>query len=314
MNKLNKLNKLNKYVPLFTLVILVILGSALSDKFFTFNNIINIIQYSAETGLLAVGMTFVILTGGIDLSVGAIVALAAVLSAGNQNLGGVFVVVLVVIIGAILGGINGLVITKARVEPFMATLAMMAIARALTLWYTNGGPIVRGVSQGYQQIANFSIFQIPLPAIYVVVAFILGYIVLNKTPFGRHVLAVGGSEETSRLFGINVERVKMIVYIMTGILAALAGALITARLGMGEPRSGNEYELMAISMVVVGGTSLTGGRGTVEGSFIGLIIFAVIMNLMNLLNISAHIQPIVRGVIIILAALAISRRVKASLV
>lgn len=308
------MKKINRYIPVMSMVVLVILGSLLSDKFLTFRNIVNMVQFSAETGLLAVAMTLVILTGGIDLSVGSIVALAAVVSANNQHLGVVPVFLLVIVIGAVLGSINGLVITKAKVEPFMATLAMMAIARALTLWYTNGGPIIRGVSDGFQSIANASIFNIPLPAIYVVAAFIIGYIALNRTPFGRHVMAVGGGEETSRLFGINVERVKMSVYIISGILAALAGALITARLGMGEPRSGYDYELTAISMVIVGGTSLTGGRGTMEGSFIGLIIFAVVMNLMNLLNISPYVQPIVRGVIIVLAALVISRRGKLSLI
>ncbi len=304
------MKKFKNYLPLTTLAILVIVGSLLSDKFFTYGNLMNLLQYSAESALIAVGMTFVILTGGIDLSVGSVVALAAVVSANTQSLGVVGIIILVILIGAVVGALNGVVLTRFKVEPFMATLATMAIFRAIALWYTNGGPIIGTVTPGFYNIANGSLFGIPLPAVYVIVIFIIGYVVLNHTPFGRHVLAVGGGEETSRLFGINVERVKVYVYIISGILAALAGMLITSRIGMGEPRSGYEFELVAIAIVIVGGTSLTGGRGTIGGSFIGLLIFAVVMNIMNLLNISSFVQPIVRGLIIILAALAISRMVK----
>ncbi|MNX60021.1 Ribose transport system permease protein RbsC [compost metagenome] len=304
------MKKLRAYLPLATLVVLMIVGTFLSDKFLTYSNLMNLLQFSAESALIAVGMTLVILTGGIDLSVGSIVALAAVVSANTQQLGLAGILVIVLLIGAAIGAINGIVLTKFRVEPFMATLATMAIFRAVTLWYTNGGPILGNVTPAFSYLANGSVLGIPLPAIYVVVVFIIGYVVLNHTPFGRHVLAIGGGEETSRLFGINVKRVKIWVYIISGILAALAGMLITSRIGMGEPRSGYQFELVAIAVVIVGGTSLTGGRGTIGGSFIGLLIFAVVMNIMNLLNISSFVQPIVRGLIIILAALVISRMLK----
>jgi ribose transport system permease protein len=303
------MNKFNNKIPLITLIILIILGSLLSEHFLTIKNMSNMIQFSAEIALISIGMAFVIFTGGIDLSVGSIVALAAVVSANIQHLGVANVLLIVVIIGAMIGLINGLVITKAKVEPFMATLAMMAIIRALTLWYTNGGPILKGVSDNFKQLAN-EYLGVPLPVIYVLLAFIIGFVLLNHTPFGRHVLAVGGGEETSRLFGIKVERVKIAVYIISGILAALAGALITAKIGMGEPRSGYGFELMAIAVVIVGGTNLMGGRGSIGGTFIGLMILTVVMNIMSLLDISAYIQPIVRGLIIIVAALAISRMVK----
>ncbi|RFU61002.1 ABC transporter permease [Bacillus sp. V59.32b] len=297
---------INNQVPIITLIVLIVLGSLLSDHFFTFKNASNMIQFSAEIALISIGMAFVIFTGGIDLSVGSTVAFAAVISANMQHLGVGLVLFLIIIIGGLIGFINGLVITKAKVEPFMATLAMMAIVRALTLWYTNGGPILKSIPASFKQLAN-DFLGIPLPVVYVIVAFILGYIVLNHTPFGRHVLAVGGGEETSRLFGIKVEKVKISVYIISGTLAALAGALITARIGMGEPRSGYGFELMAIAVVIVGGTNLMGGRGTIGGTFIGLMIITVVMNIMSLLDISSFIQPIVRGLIIILAALAISR-------
>ncbi|HUC91311.1 MAG TPA: ABC transporter permease [Paenibacillus sp.] len=300
------MKRLNNQLPLITLVILIIAGSLLSDRFLSVQNLINLVQFAAETGIIAVGMAFVIFTGGIDLSVGSIVALAAVISASSQHLGVVGVLALCVVLGALIGLTNGLVITKARVEPFMATLAMMAIVRAVTLWITNGGPVLKPVSPGYQALAG-DIFGIPLPAVYLIVIFILGYILLNRMPFGRHVLAVGGGEETARLFGVKVENVKLAVYIISGILAAVAGALITARIGMGEPRSGYNFELTAIAIVIVGGTYLLGGRGTIGGTFIGAMIFAVILNLMNLMDVSAYIQPIVRGLIIIIAALLISR-------
>ncbi|WP_424768596.1 ABC transporter permease [Paenibacillus sp. sgz302251] len=300
------MKRLNNQLPLITLVILIIAGSLLSDRFLSLQNLINLVQFAAETGIIAVGMAFVIFTGGIDLSVGSIVALAAVVSASTQQMGVGGVLLLCATLGALIGLINGLVITKARVEPFMATLAMMAIVRAVTLWITNGGPVLKPVSASYQAIAG-EVLGIPLPAIYLIVIFIFGYILLNRMPFGRHVLAVGGGEETARLFGVKVENVKLAVYTLSGVLAALAGALITARIGMGEPRSGYNFELTAIAIVIVGGTYLLGGRGTIGGTFIGAMIFAVILNLMNLMDVSAYIQPIVRGLIIIIAALLISR-------
>jgi ribose transport system permease protein len=304
------MKKLNTQLPLITLIILIIAGSLLSDKFLSVQNLINLIQYSAEIGIIAVGMAFVIFTGGIDLSVGSIVAIAAVTSASMQQLGVVGVLLLCVVIGAAIGLINGIVITKARVEPFMATLAMMAIIRAVTLWVTNGGPVLKPISAGYQALSG-NIGGIPLPAIYLIVIFLIGYVLLKRLPFGRHVMAVGGGEETARLFGVKVERVKLAVYTISGVLAALAGALITSRIGMGEPRSGFDFELNAIAIVIVGGTYLLGGRGTIGGTFIGAMIFAVVLNLMNLMDVSAYVQPIVRGLIIIIAALAISRTFKA---
>ncbi|CAI6087343.1 ABC transporter permease [Cohnella sp. JJ-181] len=300
------MKRLNNQLPLITLIILIIVGSFLSDSFLSVNNLINLIQFAAETGIIAVGMAFVIFTGGIDLSVGSTVALAAVIAASTQGLGVGGVLVLCVVLGALIGFVNGLVITKARVEPFMATLAMMAIVRAVTLWITNGGPVLKPVSASYQALAG-EVLGVPLPAIYLVAVFILGFILLRRLPFGRHVMAVGGGEETARLFGVKVERVKLMVYTLSGMLAALAGALITARIGMGEPRSGFNFELTAIAIVIVGGTYLLGGRGTIGGTFIGAMIFAVILNLMNLMDVSAYVQPIVRGLIIIIAALLISR-------
>ncbi len=300
------MKRLNNQLPLITLIILIIVGSFLSDSFLSVKNLVNLIQFSAETGIIAVGMAFVIFTGGIDLSVGSTVALAAVVSASTQGLGVGGVLVLCVLLGALIGFINGIVITKARVEPFMATLAMMAIVRAVTLWFTNGGPVLKPVSDNYRALAD-DVFGIPLPAIYLVFIFLLGYVLLRRLPFGRHVMAVGGGEETARLFGVRVEKVKLMVYTLSGILAALAGALITARIGMGEPRSGFNFELTAIAIVIVGGTYLLGGRGTIGGTFIGAMIFAVILNLMNLMDVSAYVQPIVRGFIIIIAALLISR-------
>ena len=298
---------LNKYLPIITLAVLVIIGALLSDSFLTLNNILNMLQYSTELGLIALGMTFVILTGGIDLSVGSIVSITAVMTASFQSIGVIPILFLAVILGAFIGLLNGLIITKTKIEPFMATLAMMIIVKAASLWYTNGGPVLAGVAEEYRSLSGRAL-GIPLPIIYLIIAFIIGYIILNRTPFGRHVLAVGGGEETAKLFGVKVDRVKVFVYMLSGVLSALAGALITARIGMGEPRSGFEYEFFAIAMVIIGGTALMGGRGTIGGTFIGVIIFAVILNLMNLLNISTHIQPIIQGVVIISAALIISRK------
>ncbi len=295
---------LSSIAPMLTLTVLIVVASILSPNFLSFSNLKNVVQFSAETGVLAIGMTLIIIAGGggIDLSVGSVLALAGVLAAGNQDLGPWGALVLAAGAGLLLGTVNGIVVTRGRVEPFMATLAMLAIARALTLWYTNGGPIIGKVSKSYEKFADTELLDIPLPAYYLLVAVVAGFIVLNHTRFGRHVYAVGGDEETARLAGINVDRVRLILYMVSGLLAGLAGALVTSRIAIGEPRAGAGYELAAIAAVIVGGTSLAGGRGSIQGTLVGTLILAVLANLVSLLDISSYVQPVIRGVVILGAA------------
>lgn len=301
--------QISKIIPYLIVIIMVIMGTILSDNFLSARNFTNIIKYSVEATLIAVGMTFIILTGGIDLSVGSILAYASVVSAKLviSGVGIVPVIIVVIIIGLAAGLINGLLITKAKVEPFMATLGMMMIMRAMTFLFTGGGPILGTVPAGFRNIVRGSAFGIPYAVFYVIITLLIAYLTLNRTPFGRHVLAVGGSEETAKLFGVKVNNVKIAVYVISGILAAISGMLIASRIGIGEPRSGYSYEMTAISMVVVGGTSMEGGKGTIMGTFIGILVISMLMNLMNLMNINTNIQPIFEGIIILITALVISR-------
>jgi ribose/xylose/arabinose/galactoside ABC-type transport system permease subunit len=302
--------RLIKHAPLLTLVVLLALGAALSPDFLTFANLRNVVQYSAEIGILAVAMTLIIVAGGggIDLSVGSTLALAGILAAGAQSFGVVGAVAVALAAGLVVGAINGTAITRGKVEPFMATLAMLAVGRAVTLWYSDGAPILGTVTGGYRAIVDTELLGVPLPAYYLLVIGLAGYVLLQHTRFGRQIYAIGGDEETARLAGIDVERVRFRLYVVAGLLAGLAGAITTARIGIGEPRAGTGYELEAIAAVIVGGTSLFGGRGTIQGTIVGVMILAVIVNVMNLLDVSDYAQPIIRGLVILVAAYLIVGR------
>lgn len=301
--------ELSKLLSIIMLVVLILLGSQLSDSFLSVRNFSNIIQYSVETALISIGMALVLIIGGIDLSVGSVLAFSTVVSAKMALSGANTAVILLVtiVIGFAVGTINGLLITKAKVEAFMATLGTMMVMRACTFLFTGGGPLTGSIKTGFQQIIKGKLFNIQYGIFYVIIMFVIAGIILSRTRFGRHVYAVGGGEETARLFGVQVDKVKMIVYIISGVLAALAGMIIAARIGIGEPRSGYGYEMIAITVCVVGGVSMTGGKGTVTGTFIGLMVISIIKNLMNLMNIDTNAQPIVNGVIILIVALIVSR-------
>jgi len=302
--------RLVRQAPLLTLVVLLALGALLSPDFLTFANLRNVVQYSAEIGILAVALTLIIVAGGggIDLSVGSTLALAGILAAGTQSLGVVGALAVALGAGLVIGAINGTVITRGKVEPFMATLAMLAVGRALTLWYSDGAPILGTVTNAYRGLVDTEILGVSLPAYYLLAVALAGYVVLQHTRFGRQIYAIGGDEETARLAGIDVERVRFRLYVIAGVLAGLAGAITTARIGIGEPRAGTGYELEAIAAVIVGGTSLFGGRGTIQGTLVGVLILAVIVNVMNLLDVSDYAQPIIRGLVILVAAYLIVGR------
>ena len=301
--------KASQLLPFIMLAILLIIGAVLSNRFFTLANFSNIIQYAAEYAMLAIGMTFVLLIGGIDLSVGSLMAFSSVVCASmalnHVNMGLIFVVAIV--IGFAAGLANGLLVTKGNIEPFMATLAMMLIMRACTYLYTGGGPLTGSVDLAFRNIIKGDLLGIRFGIYYVIIAFLIAYTVLSSTRFGRHVYAVGGNQETAGLFGVRVTRVKNLVYIISGILAALAGLFLAARIGIGEPRSGYGYEVDAITMCVIGGVSMTGGKGSIIGTFIGLLIVSMVKNIMNILGIDTNAQPIITGVIILISTLIITR-------
>lgn len=314
MTTLNEENKKNfqigqitqKLGPLLGLIILILIVTVLNPSFLDPLNILNLLRQVAINALIAFGMTFVILTGGIDLSVGSILALSSAIMA-NLMLSGldpILAIIVGVLLGGVMGMVNGLMITKGRMAPFIATLATMTVFRGLTLVYTNGNPITGlGDSLMFQLFGRGYFLGIPVPAITMLLVFIVLWVVLHKTPFGRKTYAIGGNEKASIISGIKVDRVKIMIYSLIGMLSALAGAILTSRLNSAQPTAGQSYELDAIAAVVLGGTSLTGGRGRIVGTLIGALIIGILNNGLNLLGVSSFYQMVVKGIVIAIAVL-----------
>jgi ribose transport system permease protein len=297
---------LKKLGPIIGLLVIIIIISILSPNFLSINNILNVLRQVSINALIAFGMTFVILTGGIDLSVGSILALTGAVTAGLMASGvdPILAMMVGLLLGATLGAINGLIIAKGKVAPFIATLATMTIYRGLTLVYTEGRPISGlGDSVTFQLLGKGYFLGVPIPVVTMIISFVVLYFILKKTTFGRRVYAVGGNEEASILSGINANRIKIYVYALTGLLAALASMILTSRLNSAQPTAGNMFELDAIAAVVLGGTSLTGGRGWIVGTLIGVLIIGVLNNGLNLIGVSSFFQQVVKGAVILLAVL-----------
>lgn len=299
-------NMMQKLGPLLGLFILVVIVSVLNPSFLEPLNILNLLRQVAINALIAFGMTFVILTGGIDLSVGSILALSSALMAGMivSGIDPILAILIGCLLGAAMGAVNGLLITKGKMAPFIATLATMTIFRGLTLVYTDGNPITGLGDNYYFQLFGRGYFLgIPVPAITMMLAFIVLWIILHKTPFGRRTYAIGGNEKAAFISGIKVPRVKIMIYSLAGLLAALAGAILTSRLNSAQPTAGTSYELDAIAAVVLGGTSLTGGKGRIVGTLIGALIIGTLNNGLNLLGVSSFYQMVVKGIVILIAVL-----------
>ncbi|MDZ7373101.1 MAG: ABC transporter permease [candidate division KSB1 bacterium] len=300
----------------------IVAFTVLSDRFLTYENQINVFRQISINAIIAAGMTYVILTGGIDLSVGSIVALSGVAVASVLKWEGTSVaprIVLAILCGLAVGGLSGLlagtVIVRFRVPPFIATLAMMTIARGLAFLYTGGRPIWglprefdfigRGhflgglLSRIHPGLASI----IPFPVVIMLAVYAVAHLVLTQSPFGRYVYAIGGNEEAARLSGIKTQRVKLTVYVLSGLAAALSGVILASRLGSGQPNSGMMFELDAIAAVVVGGTSLMGGRGSVAGTFVGALIIGELNNGLNLVGVDPYLQKVILGIVILFAVL-----------
>ncbi|RXZ01443.1 ribose ABC transporter permease [Fictibacillus sp. S7] len=301
-----KISIFQKLGPLIGLAIILIVLSILSPQFFTLANILNVLRQVSINALIAFGLTFVILTGGIDLSVGSMLALSGAITAGLMAGGTDPILAMLVGLaaGAVMGAINGLIITKGKVAPFIATLATMTVFRGLTLVYTDGKPIT-GLSDdmSFVLMGRGYFAGIPIPVIWMLVSFAVLWFLLKKTTFGRRTYAIGGNEEASLLSGIKVDRIKVMIYSLTGLLSAFAGIILTSRLNSAQPTAGTAYELDAIAAVVLGGTSLSGGRGWIFGTLIGALIIGVLNNGLNLLNVSSFYQQVVKGGVILLAVL-----------
>ena len=291
---------------LIGLVILFVVIACLNSSFIDPGNLKNLLRQVSINALISFGMTFVILTGGIDLSVGSILALSSALM-GSFIVGGmdpILAIVVACLIGAALGAVNGLVITYGRVAPFIATLATMTIFRGLTLVYTNGNPI-SGLTEdeAFLEFGQGYFMELPVPAIMMLIMFGLLYFILHKTPLGRKTYAVGGNEKVSFIAGIKINRIKIFAYTIAGMLCGMAGAILTSRLNSAQPTAGTGYELDAIAAVVLGGTSLSGGKGRIVGTLIGALIIGTLNNGLNILNVSSFYQQVVKGIVILLAVL-----------
>jgi len=297
---------LQQYGIIIAFLVLCVILSSLSHYFLTPNNILNVVRQTSINGILALGMTMVVLTRGIDLSVGSVLALSGIVTASlvtgihAQNLWIAAAAGLGV--GAACGLVNGLLVAKLAIPPFVATLGMLSIGRGLTLIYSGGMPVA-DLSRTFLWIGQGDIFGIPVPIFFFLGVFILLWIVLNKTTFGRYVYAVGGNEKSAKTAGIGTKKIIVLVYVISGLLAALGGLILTARTTSGLPQAGQSYELDAIAAVVIGGTSLAGGVGTIQGTLFGALIIGVINNGLNLLGVSSFYQQVVKGCIIIGAVL-----------
>lgn len=297
---------LEKIIPFIGLILLVIIISALNSAFLEPSNLFNLLRQVSINGLIAFGMTFVILTGGIDLSVGSTLALSSAMVAilMVSGLDSIIALLLGCIFGAVLGAVNGLLITLGKMAPFIATLATMTVFRGLTLVITDGNPITNlNGSYAFQLFGRGYFLGIPVPAVTMFVTFIILYILLHKTVFGRQTYAMGGNEKAAFISGIKVNKLKIMIYSLAGLMSAMAGAILTSRLNSAQPTAGMSYELDAIAAVVLGGTSLTGGKGRILGTLIGVLIIGVLNNGLNLLGVSSFYQQVVKGVVIIIAVL-----------
>ncbi|MBT9282754.1 MAG: ribose ABC transporter permease [Hydrogenibacillus schlegelii] len=298
------LERLRRSGPLLGLIVLSVALALTTPHFLTVNNILNVLRQVSINALIALGMTFVILTGGIDLSVGSMLALSGALAAGMIH-GGVpaaLAVALALFAGAAMGAANGVLVARGRLAPFIVTLATMTVYRGLTLVYTDGRPIT-GLGDAFGVIGRGYLFDIPLPVLWLGLGFAGSYLLLNSTVFGRHVYAVGGNEEAALHSGVATDRIKIWVYTISGLAAAAGGIILTSRLNSAQPTAGMGYELDAIAAVVLGGTSLSGGRGTLGGTLVGALIIGVLNNGLNLLNVSSFYQQVVKGAVILLAVL-----------
>lgn len=274
-----------------------------SKTFPTVKNMMNVLRQISTNMLLACGMTMVIILGGIDLSVGSIIALTGVISAGLVSRNGLSIPVALLVglvIGIIAGSFNGIIISKTTIPPFIVTLGSMNIARGLAGVYTGGSP-VRVVSKEWQWLGAGYIAGIPIPVIIMAIIFIISVLIMNKTKMGRHIYAVGGNTLAATFSGINVSKVKFFVYAYSGIMAALAGVILASRMYSGQPTAGEGAEMDAIAAVVVGGTSMSGGSGKLGGTLIGALIIGILSNGLNLMNVNSFWQTVVKGIVILFA-------------
>lgn len=311
MNNKKLVNRVQDLGALIALILLVIVIGIISPEFRTISNFLSLLRQSSINGFIAFGMTCVILTGGIDLSVGSVLALSTALCAGFIA-GGMPVglaMLLALVIGTLLGAVSGVLVTKGRLQPFIATLVTMTVYRGLTMIYMDGKPISNlGDSFTLKVVGKGNFYHIPIPVILFVAIFAIMMFILEKTTFGRRVYATGSNEVSAKLAGVNIDKTRLITYAISGGMAALSGLILLSRLSSAQPTLGEGYELDAIASVALGGTSMNGGRGRIWGTFVGVLIIAVLNNGLNILGVSSYYQDVVKGVVILIAVLSDRKR------
>ena len=305
------INKIQNFGALIALILLVVVISIISPQFRTIDNFLSLVRQSSINGFIAFGMTCVILTGGIDLSVGSVLALTTAFCAafikGGMPVG--LSMILSLVIGTAFGVLSGVLITKGRLQPFIATLITMTVFRGITMIFMDGKPI-SGLGDGFliKFVGKGSVFGIPFPVILFVAVFAVFMFILQKTTFGRRIYATGSNAVSAKLAGVNTDNTKIIAYAISGCMAALSGLILLSRLASAQPTLGNGYELDAIASVALGGTSMNGGRGRIWGTFVGVLIIAVLNNGLNILGVSSYYQSVVKGIVILIAVLSDRKR------
>lgn len=306
-NGINAKKLSGKYALYIAFIVLFIVLSFSSPVFLTGQNLINVLRQISVIGIISVGMTFVIITGGIDLSVGSLVAMCAVVatSFATEDTGYPLIVAigLGLAVGVAFGVFTGFFVAKMNVPPFIATLATMTIARGFAMVYTDGRNIIN-VTDTYSYIGKGSVGELPVPVIIFIIVVVIGIFFLNFTKFGRQVYAVGGNEKSAIVSGINAARIKFICYVISGLTSAVAAIVLSARIQTGQPAGAQGYELDAITAVAIGGTSLSGGVGSIVGTVVGMLIIGIMTNGLDLLNVSSYYQQVIKGIIILVAVLS----------
>ena len=320
-NKKNVGSILGEYGAFIALALLVVVLSVIEPSFRAPSNLMNLLRQASFNGLIAFGMTLVILSDGIDLSVGSVFALSAIICAELlvSGMPAVLAVLIALVVGTALGAISGLLVTKGRLQPFIATLITMTAYRGVAKIITDGKPIsqlANSASSGeffFKAMGKGSVLiaetiKIPIPAIILVLAFLIVYFVLNKTTFGRRIYATGSNAKCANLVGVNTARIKIACYSISGFLSALAGLLMISRLDSAQPTLGSGYELDAIAAVALGGTSMSGGRGKITGTVAGVLIIAVLNNGLNIMEVQSYYQSVIKAIVILVAVLSDRKR------
>lgn len=293
---------LRNFALVFIIIAIIVVMSFVSPVFMTSKNIINIIRQISINGIIAVGMTFVILTGGIDLSVGSVVAITSVIVGSMLQGGSNWLVACIValLISLVFGAFNGFMIAYVGFQPFIATMATVTMGSGIALAYSDGKPFTIS-NESFLKIGQGYLGAIPIPIVLLVIVVAIGLIILKTTTFGRYVFAIGGNKNAAKLSGVRTRRVELMVYVISALCASIVGLILSARISSGQPTAGEGYELDAIAATAIGGTSMTGGVGSLTGTIFGFVLLGLMTNSMNLLNINSFYQEIVKGILIIIA-------------